>query len=92
MPGLSKAILVQVDEFLNSVQFRPRIAAAFLQPDWIKPKFRDIVVAFDMDMRWFIAITCIKEEAIGAHPQYSRHLSSFGCRLNDSMLSMQDEA
>ncbi|WHZ22474.1 MAG: hypothetical protein OJF47_001586 [Nitrospira sp.] len=42
MPGLSKAILVTVDEFLNSVQFRPRKAAAFLQPDWIKPKFRGL--------------------------------------------------
>ena len=83
---------VKVDDFLDSVQVRPRKTAAFLESDWIKPKFRDIAFALDMYVRWFIAITCIKEEAIGPFPQYSRHVALSSCLLNISMLLQEDEA
>ncbi|MEX5219432.1 MAG: hypothetical protein NW701_16505 [Nitrospira sp.] len=92
MPRLSKVILVKVDKFLDSVQFRPRKTAAFLESDWIKPKFRDIAFALNMYMKWFITVTCIKEEAIGPYSQYSRHVTLSSCRLNISMLFRQDEA
>jgi hypothetical protein len=60
MPGLSKAILVKVDDFLDSIQFRPRKTAAFLEPDWIKPKLRNIVLTLNMYMRWLIALNGYK--------------------------------
>jgi len=68
-------MLIEVDESLYALQFRSRKTAAFLQPDRVNPKLGDMVLALDMHMRWFIAITCVKEEAIGPCSEYSRHAS-----------------
>jgi hypothetical protein len=40
-----------------------RLAAA-LQTNWIKPKFCNLIFSFDMDVYWFIPISCKKEEKV----------------------------
>jgi hypothetical protein len=48
--------------YLSSVK-----TAAILNSDRVKPKFCYLVTVFDMNMRWFISITRVKEKTVRAN-------------------------
>lgn len=52
------------DKPLNALKRDARKPTTVLQPDRIEPELRDIVIALDVDMTRFIAVTSIKEEPI----------------------------
>lgn len=65
--------MVICDDFMDSPDISPAEPAATLKSNGIKPEFGDIVIALDMHMLRFIAITGIEEEPIGPHSENSWH-------------------
>jgi len=47
--------------------------AALSQPNWIKPEFGFVFLAFDVNMRRFVTIASIKEESIRPNSQHRWH-------------------
>jgi len=57
-------------DFLDAPKLCASKPCIALQAERIKPELSKLVVAFNMDMGRFIAIPCIKEEAIWTDSQY----------------------
>src|SRR5881296_3058653 len=66
-----------IKDFLDAPKLCASKPCIALQAERIKPELGKLVVALNMDMWRFIAIPCIKEEAIWADSQYSWHLLEF---------------
>src|SRR6266704_4070050 len=64
-------------DFLDAPKLCASKPCIALQAERIKPELSKLVVAFNMDMGRFIAIPCIKEEAIWTDSQCSWHLLKF---------------
>jgi len=64
-------------DFLDAPKLCASKPCIALQAERIKPELGKLVVALNMDMGRFIAIPCIKEEAIWTDSQYSWHLLEF---------------
>jgi hypothetical protein len=62
------------DDLLNPADLRPGKSTTPLQPNWVKPKFCDFVLALNMHMWRFIAISSIEEKTKWPDPQYGWHL------------------
>ena len=73
LPGIHYGVQILFNYTLQSADFHPIETAAFLQSDWAQPKLRDVVVAFDVNVRRFRAITCVKEESVWAAAKNRRH-------------------
>jgi hypothetical protein len=43
-----------------------RKSATALQPNWIEPELRDSIIPLDVDVRRFVTVSRIEEEAIRA--------------------------
>jgi hypothetical protein len=63
------------DEPLNPLDLDSPESTTALQPNRIEPELGEVVVALHVDMRWFIAITSIEEEAIRAKSQHRGHVA-----------------
>ena len=61
------------DNAMNSGYLCPAKSPASLEPNWIKPEFRYLIITLDMHVLRLIAITRIEKEPIRANSQYSRH-------------------
>jgi hypothetical protein len=44
-----------------------------LKPDGIEPELGRVILPLNMNMGRLMAITCVKEESVGASSQYSGH-------------------
>jgi len=64
-------------DFLDAPKLCASKPCIALQAERIKPELGKLVVALNMDMGRFIAIPCIKEEAIWTDSQCSWHLLEF---------------
>jgi len=84
MPTPQQACSILLDKFLHAPNFSSTKAATILQSDGFQPKFSFIVITFNVNMRWLVAITGIKEKSIRPAPQYSWHC--FKLRLNHENL------
>jgi len=55
------------DQLLNVVYLFAVKAFVGLDANWVKPKFSFVLISFNMDMRWFIAVSGIAEKTIGVN-------------------------
>jgi len=51
-------------QLLDAVEFTATKTAAALQSHWIEPELGNSIIAFNVDMFWFVAITGVEEETI----------------------------
>jgi len=65
--------LVCFYECLDSVDFLPAKPVTVLQADRFQPELGLAVIAFNMNMRRFVAVTGIEEKSIRTALEYSRH-------------------
>ena len=63
------------DQLLNPLDLDSPESTTPLQPDWVEPELREVVVTLHVDMRWFIAVTSIEEEPIRAKSQRGWHVA-----------------
>jgi hypothetical protein len=68
MPLLQQLRLVIAYQFLDSHNFPPRKSPSSLQANGFKPELSDFVFTLYMNMWRFIAISCVKEQAVGTYP------------------------
>ncbi|MDP1548758.1 MAG: hypothetical protein Q8L97_01170 [Nitrosomonas sp.] len=68
MPCLFQLYLMFTDNALDTRHLISRKTATTLQAYWIKPKFGNSVVSFNMDMNWFILVAGKKEETVRSNP------------------------
>ena len=61
IPRLDDDCSVFFNHFRNARKFRLAKSAASLQPDRIKPKFRNVVVTLDVHVHGFVAVRRVKE-------------------------------
>lgn len=73
IPSLQQRLLIFHDNLLNLANFRSRKSAATLQADGIQPELSDIIVAFNVNVGWFVPIACVEEEAVRAVAENGRH-------------------
>jgi hypothetical protein len=73
IPRLLKHSVVFVHQLLYSAYFRTRKPATTLKANWIKPKFRDFIIALDMNVPRFVAITRVEKESVLTFSQNSWH-------------------
>ena len=69
--------MVSVDKLLDTANFCPGEATTTLQPTWIKPELREVIVTFDVNMWGFIPIPGIEEETIWPDSEYRWHLAHY---------------
>ena len=62
-----------LDQFPDAVDLFSVKGPAALQPNWVKPKLRLAVVAFDVDVWRLATIAGIEKEPERTHLEYSRH-------------------
>jgi len=62
---------VLLDEPLYAVDLISPEPTIMQQSDGIEPEFGCSSLTLDMDMGWLLAITCIKEESVGADSPHS---------------------
>ena len=62
-----------VNYTLNAGDFHPAESAAALQADRSQPELGNAVVAFDVDVGRFYAISGIEEESVGAAAEHGGH-------------------
>ncbi|MEY3298945.1 MAG: hypothetical protein RLZZ597_2205 [Cyanobacteriota bacterium] len=55
------------DQLLNAVYLFVVKAFVGLDANWAEPKISFVLISFDMDMGWFIAVSGVAEETIGAN-------------------------
>jgi hypothetical protein len=63
------------DEPLNLLDLDSPESTTALQPNRIEPELGEVVVALHVDMRWFIAVPSIEEEAIRTNSQHRGHVA-----------------
>src|SRR5438105_857729 len=73
IPCLQEMKLMLLDKRLNTFEFFAIESPMALQPNWIKPEFRLIVIALNVDVRRLAAITRVKEKPVRPGSQYRRH-------------------
>jgi hypothetical protein len=61
------------DELLYTVDLISPEPATTLESYGVEPEFGCVIRTLNMNMGWFLAITCIKEESIGTDSQHSWH-------------------
>jgi hypothetical protein len=66
-----RMLSVLLDEPLYAVDLISPEPLTTLQSNGIEPEFSCIIRTFGMNMGWFLAITCIKEESVGTDLQHS---------------------
>ena len=66
-------------QLFQSLQFVRTKSAALGEPDGIEPKLCLVLLALNMNVWRFIAITSIKEESIRTAAQHARHQSMLRC-------------
>lgn len=65
-----------LDQAEDSVDFASVESSATLKPHWFEPEFRDILIAFDMDVGRLATVTCVEKEPVGAGPKNGGHTFS----------------
>ena len=50
---------------LNPRDLDARESATAVQPNWVEPEFSDPIVTLNVDVLRFVAVTRVKEEAMG---------------------------
>jgi len=58
---------VFLNKSLYLIQFAPAEPPTTLKPDWVEPEFGRVVVTFNVNVGWFIAIASVEKEAIRAN-------------------------
>jgi hypothetical protein len=79
IPFLQQMIDLLLDYLVNRVDFMTRKSIASFQANRRKPKLGLRIISFDVDMRGFAAIACIKEESIRTRPKHRRHVNMLHC-------------
>jgi hypothetical protein len=50
------------DQILNAIYLFAVKAFVGLEPDWAEPKFSFVLISFNLDIRWFIAVSGVAEK------------------------------
>jgi hypothetical protein len=66
-------LLVNLNQPLNAAKLIRTEAMAPFKPNRIDPEFGLVIVAFDMNVGWFIAISRVEKEPVRTTSKYGGH-------------------
>ncbi len=72
IPLSQQVLQVFLYEFVQPSDLSSAKPATAAKSDRIKPEFRDLVMAFNVNVWRFISITRVEEESVRFNPQYGR--------------------
>jgi hypothetical protein len=74
IPTPQEILLILCHHLLDFPDILSRKTSTVRKSSWIKPEFRDVFIAFHMDMRWFLTVTSEEEEPIRTNSQDCGHI------------------
>jgi hypothetical protein len=75
MPPSQQFTQIVLYHTVDAIDLAAFETAAAMDSDRFKPKLCHVVIALDMDMRWFGAVNRVDKEAIRSNAQDCRHNS-----------------
>jgi hypothetical protein len=64
IPGPDQLLCIVLHKFVEALDLGSGKPSAILKPNRVRPEFGNLVVAFDVDMGWFIAVACEEKEPV----------------------------
>ena len=71
LPKVARVMVMELR--LNTINLFTTKPLIILKPNWSKPKLCFILIAFNMDVGWFITVSGVAKETIWTNCQKGRH-------------------
>ena len=73
IPAPEESLAMLMNELDNRIQFYSAEASGVLKDNWLQPKFRDHILASDVNMRRLAPVQGHKEKAVGTYSENCWH-------------------